>query len=80
MAPTTSVIKEAPVPEPDPEPEPAPAPAGHGQLLRISAFQLMLFGATAIIGAAAAPVPWPRLFFVLLAWFVGCLSLFMARA
>jgi hypothetical protein len=42
----------------------------------------MLFGATVIIGAAAAaaPVPLPRLFLALLAWLVGCLSLFMPRA
>jgi hypothetical protein len=65
------------------EQEPALAPetgAGRGQPLRIPALHLMLFGATVIIGAAAAPVPLPRLFLALLAWLVGCLSLFMPRA
>jgi hypothetical protein len=59
--------------------EQTPAPAQEREAA--PAFQLMmLFGATAIIGAAAEPVPWPRLLFALLAWFVGCLSLFTTRA
>ncbi|KAF0931258.1 hypothetical protein E2562_002606 [Oryza meyeriana var. granulata] len=49
--------------------------------LRLYAFQIMLLGATAIIGCAyAAPVSLPRLFQALVIWLVGCLSLFMARA
>lgn len=76
-----NVTAEAATAEPQRERTPA---AGRGPLLRISAFQLMLFGATVIIGAGvattAAPVPPSRLFFALLAWLVGCLSLFMPRA
>uniref|UniRef100_A0A0D9VLL4 Uncharacterized protein n=1 Tax=Leersia perrieri TaxID=77586 RepID=A0A0D9VLL4_9ORYZ len=44
-------------------------------MLRHYAFQLMLLGATAIIGA---PVSLSRLFLALVIWLVGCLSLFMA--
>jgi hypothetical protein len=76
----SSVTEDTPATEQ--EPALAPAGAGRGQPLRIPALQLMLFGATVIIGAAAAaaPVPLPRLFLALLAWLVGCLSLFMPRA
>ncbi|KAL6633456.1 hypothetical protein ACP70R_026127 [Stipagrostis hirtigluma subsp. patula] len=70
--------KEAPA-APEQEREPALA-AGHGPLPRASALHLMLFGATVIVGAAAVPVPLPRLFLALLAWLVGCLSLFLPRA
>uniref|UniRef100_J3LHI7 Uncharacterized protein n=1 Tax=Oryza brachyantha TaxID=4533 RepID=J3LHI7_ORYBR len=50
---------------------------------RLYAFQLMLLGATAIVGAcaaAAAPVSLPRLFLALVIWLVGCLSLFVFMA
>ncbi|WVZ73459.1 hypothetical protein U9M48_021762 [Paspalum notatum var. saurae] len=73
----------APTPEQEPRHRgPAPDVGPAGPMPRVSAFQLMLIGATAIIGAAAAapaPAPLPRLFFALLAWLVGCLSLFMSR-
>ncbi|WVZ73458.1 hypothetical protein U9M48_021761 [Paspalum notatum var. saurae] len=79
-----SVTNENPAPAAEQEQEPAVAPdaavAGNGPPLRIPALHLMLFGATAIIGAAAVPVPPPRLFLAFLAWLVGCLSLFMPRA
>jgi hypothetical protein len=83
-----AVTKEATAPEPEvaeqalPAPRLAPDRAGRGRLLLRggSALHLMLFGATAIVGAAAAPVPWPRLFFALLVWLVGCLSLYMPRS
>uniref|UniRef100_K3Z0W3 Uncharacterized protein n=1 Tax=Setaria italica TaxID=4555 RepID=K3Z0W3_SETIT len=74
-----AATKEATAPEPEME-QGAPADAGRGQPLRGPALHLMLFGATVIVGAAAAPVPLPRLFFALLAWLVGCLSLYMPRA
>ncbi|RLN08515.1 hypothetical protein C2845_PM11G24370 [Panicum miliaceum] len=70
----------------EPEMEQAAAPAtgpddaGRGRLLRGSALLLMLFGATVIIGTFAAPVPLPRLFFALMVWLVGCLSLYMPLA
>jgi hypothetical protein len=57
------------------------AVARRGHPLRIWALQLMLSGATVVIGAAAAPVPVPppQLFLALMAWLVGCLTLFMPR-
>ena len=78
-----AVTKEATASEPEMEqaaPATGPDDAGRGRLLRGSALLLMLFGATVIIGAFAAPVPLPRLFFALLVWLVGCLSLYMPRA
>ncbi|PUZ77862.1 hypothetical protein GQ55_1G406700 [Panicum hallii var. hallii] len=79
-----AATKEATASEPEMEKAAAPATepdhAGRGRLLRGSALHLMLFGATVIIGAAAAPVPLPRLFFALLVWLVGCLSLYMPLA
>ena len=45
---------------------------------RVYAFQFMLLGATAIIGAYAEPVSsLPRLFLALVIWLVGYLALFM---
>lgn len=79
-----AVTKEATASEPEMEqvavPATGPDDAGRGRLLRGSALLLMLFGATVIIGAFAAPVPLPRLFFALLVWLVGCLSLYMPQA
>ena len=77
-----AVNKEATASEPEMEqaaPATGPDDAGRGRLLRGSALLLMLFGATVIIGAKA-PVPLPRLFFALLVWLVGCLSLYMPQA
>ena len=44
-----------------PEPQPAAAAVRRGAPLHPPAFQLMLLGAIVIIGAAAAPLPLPRL-------------------
>jgi len=57
-------------------PEPQPA-VRRGAPLHPPAFQLMLLGAIAIIGAAAAPLPLPRLLAAFVAWLVGYLSLFI---
>ena len=69
MAPKEAGIKEDHAPEPQPAVRRGP--------LRLSAFQLMLFGATVIIGAAAAPVPLHRLFAAFVVWLVGYLTLFI---
>ncbi|KAL6634687.1 hypothetical protein ACP70R_027358 [Stipagrostis hirtigluma subsp. patula] len=76
MAPKGTGIKE----DPAPERQPAAAGVRRGGPLRVSAVLLMLFGATVIIGAAAAgpvPVPSPRLFGAFVVWLVGYLSLFI---
>lgn len=57
-----AATKEATAPEPEMEQALAPDEASRGRLLRGSGLHLMLFGATVIIGAAAAPAPSPRLF------------------
>uniref|UniRef100_A0A0E0K5S0 Uncharacterized protein n=1 Tax=Oryza punctata TaxID=4537 RepID=A0A0E0K5S0_ORYPU len=81
MAPNDAgcVAKEAPGTGADRarEGEPAADDGRRGPpMLRLYALQLMLLGATAIIGAYAAPVSLPRLFLALVIWLVGCLSLF----
>jgi len=60
-----------------PEPQPAAAAVRRGAPLHPPAFQLMLLGAIVIIGAAAAPLPLPRLLAAFVAWLVGYLSLFI---
>ncbi|RLM77990.1 hypothetical protein C2845_PM12G19510 [Panicum miliaceum] len=63
--------------DPAPEPQPAAAAVRRGAPLHPPAFQLMLLGAVVIIGAAAAPLPLPRLLAAFVAWLVGYLSLFI---
>uniref|UniRef100_A0A0E0CS30 Uncharacterized protein n=1 Tax=Oryza meridionalis TaxID=40149 RepID=A0A0E0CS30_9ORYZ len=68
-----SVAKEAPGPRTERAREPAATDARRRPpMQRVYAFQFMLLGATAIIGAYAEPVPsLPRLFLALVIWFVG---------
>ncbi|AQK56290.1 hypothetical protein ZEAMMB73_Zm00001d052135 [Zea mays] len=66
----SSVTDDTPATAQEQEQEQAVARRGHP--LRIWALQLMLSGATVVIGAAAAPVPVPppQLFLALMAWLV----------
>jgi len=63
--------------DPAPEPQPPAAAVRRGAPLHPPAFQLMLLAAIVIIGAAAAPLPLPRLLAAFVAWLVGYLSLFI---